>query len=562
VTVAGVGLERRFANYRLGLVREAAEDGEAPASGEAGARGNAFGRSRIGAERLAATLDGELIRTDRGAFVRLEAPSTILPLERDRLATLPGQPPASAPLLCLDTETTGLATAAGTLAFLVGLGWWEGARFRQVQLLLPDHADEPALLEELARHVPGGGWLVTYNGRGFDWPLIVARYRLARDRPPDHAGHLDLLPVVRRLFRHRMADARLATVEASLLGVRRHADVAGWEIPERYFTFLRDGEPGPLIDVVRHNDEDVRSLARLLAHLDRDYADRARWPDVPAGDLAGLSRAFAREGRHLEALACLDASLERVAEPDRMVEPNRVSYPNVTIPGGHAGVRDSPMARAHDEPWWSARRRPDFGGRPDRYPRPDSWPAADPVRRDAAWSVARVAAERARLLRRLGRHREAEQAWLGLTVRGGTLAVLAWIEVAKAREHRLGDVDGALAAALLAMRAAERQRGLGRPLPRLELAIARRSIRLRRRIAGSQASRRRVARRSTDARSGTPNRPGASTASEPAAAASRTSMPPPRGPPRRRSIRAASSVARKTSPAPVGSTTESGGIAR
>ena len=54
--------------------------------------------------------------------------------KRSRLASLPGQPPADARLVCLDTETTGLGTAAGTLAFLVGLGWWEGDRFRQVQL--------------------------------------------------------------------------------------------------------------------------------------------------------------------------------------------------------------------------------------------------------------------------------------------------------------------------------------------------------------------------------------------------------------------------------------------
>ena len=51
-----------------------------------------------------------------------------LPLDRDRLAALPGQPPADRPLVCLDTETTGLATAAGTVAFLIGLGWWAGDR--------------------------------------------------------------------------------------------------------------------------------------------------------------------------------------------------------------------------------------------------------------------------------------------------------------------------------------------------------------------------------------------------------------------------------------------------
>ena len=189
-----VGLERRFANFRAGLAARPVP----PATEVRRA-------SSIGAERLAAAVDGELVRTSRGSFVRVEAPSTLLPVDRARLATLPGQPPADAPLLCLDTETTGLATAAGTLAFLVGLGWWEGSRFRQVQLLLPDHADEPALLAELAARIPVGGWLVTYNGRGFDWPLLVARYRMAGANPPLHAGHLDLLPLVRRVFRHRHA---------------------------------------------------------------------------------------------------------------------------------------------------------------------------------------------------------------------------------------------------------------------------------------------------------------------------------------------------------------------
>ena len=202
-----VGLDRRFANFRAGLAARPAP----PASEVRRA-------SSIGAERLAAAVDGELVRTSRGSFVRVEAPSTLLPVDRERLATLPGQPPADAPLLCLDTETTGLATAAGTLAFLVGLGWWEGSRFRQVQLLLPDHADEPALLAELAARIPVDGWLVTYNGRGFDWPLLVARYRMAGANPPVHSGHLDLLPLVRRVFRHRMPDARLASVESRAPG--------------------------------------------------------------------------------------------------------------------------------------------------------------------------------------------------------------------------------------------------------------------------------------------------------------------------------------------------------
>ena len=544
---AAVPLERRLANFRAGLGAT-----RAPAPPPARAR-------RVGAEQLASTLDGELISTDRGSFVRLEAPSTILPLDRARLATLPGQPPPDAPLLCLDTETTGLATAAGTLAFLVGLGWWEGSRFRQVQLLLPDHADEPALLAELARHVPLDGWLVTYNGRGFDWPLIVARYRLARWAPPLHAGHLDLLPIVRRLFRHRTMDARLGTIESALLGVRRHADVSGWEIPQRYFTFLVDGEPGPLVDVVRHNDEDVRSLGRLLVHLDRAFGDRERWVDADPGDLAGLGRSFAQAGRHEEALACVERSLAGLRAV-KVAPTHGVAEAPMTWADTAAPNRLEPPRRiADDDPWWSAQRRPDYGGRPDRYSRPDAWPAADPLRRDAAWTVARAAAERARLLRRLGRHREAEAAWLELTADGGTLAVLAWVEVAKTREHRLGDLDGAAAATDLARRAAERQRFLGRPLPRLELAIARRAIRIGLRLRRRQATS--ATRRRTAARVGTAEIPGPSTPSE-AAAAAKPSRSAQLAPASRSPVTiAANSAARKTSPAPVGSTTPSDGIA-
>lgn len=565
---AAISLERRLANYRAGL----GVGPTAPTSSQPTLRSR-----RIGAEALAATLDGELVVTERGAFVRLEAPSTILPIDRERLATLPGQPPPNAPLLCLDTETTGLATAAGTLAFLVGIGWWEGSRFRQVQLLLPDHADEPALLAELARHVRLDGWLVTYNGRGFDWPLLVARYRLARGAPPPHAGHLDLLPIVRRLFRHRTMDARLGTVETALLGVRRHRDVSGWEIPERYFTFLADGQPGPLVDVVRHNDEDVRSLGRLLVHLDRSYADRSRWRDVDPGDLAGLARSFAREGRHVEALACVEQSLEGLRGSDRTTAalPDGASHAEAStrvaeIRTGWSWATgpsrlEPPRRLPDDDPWWSARRRPDYGGRSDRYARPDSWPAADPLRRDAAWTVARAAAERARLLRRLDRHQDAEAAWLELTSEQGTLAILAWIEVAKTREHRLADLDGALAATDLARRAMERQRFLGRPLPRLELAIAKRAVRLARRIRLRQATS--ATRRRTAARAGTPARPIPSTHREAAAAANRRSaVRPPAGMDSdpctaSASMDAATSAARKTSPAPVGSTRRSGGIA-
>jgi tetratricopeptide (TPR) repeat protein len=527
---ASVGLERRFANFRAGLAASPRPAVESPR------------RSFVGHERLAVAVGGELVRSSLGSFVVVESPPTILPVDRERLATLPGQPPADAPLLCIDTETTGLATAAGTLAFLVGLGWWEGSVFRQLQLLLPDHADEPALLAELASRIPRDGWLVSYNGRGFDWPLLVARFRMAGSDPPRHDGHLDLLPMVRRVFRHRMTDARLASVESELLGVRRHGDIPGWEIPGRYLDYLRFGEPGPIVDVVRHNDEDVRSLARLLVHVDRGYADDTRWHEAPAGDLCGLSRAFAGEGRHADALRCIDVAL---AAAPAASSPPTSEYDEPAPERARLAIRES---RPDDEPWWSPRRRPDFGGRPGRYATVAAWDAAESSRRDALWTETRMLAERARLLRRLGRFADAEAAWVGLASARGTIGALAWVEVAKLREHRLGDLAGALEAATAALRLAERQAWLGRPLSRLETALGRRLARL-----GA-----RVMRARTVARSGTPRSPNPSTASEPAAAANARASP---GSAIDGLIVAASHAARKTSPAPVGSTTVPDGIA-
>ena len=439
-----------------------------PESGSrTGRRANQTRQLAAGAERLAAEVDGELVRTPAGCFVRVEGRGDVLPIDRERLARLPGQPPAGVPLLCLDTETTSLATAAGTLAFLVGLGWWEGARFRQVQLLLPDHADEPALLDELRTRIPERAWLVTYNGRSFDWPLLVARYRMARAGAPVHAGHLDLLPLVRRLFRHRMPDARLQTAEAELLGHRRDRDVDGWEIPARYLQFLRDGEPARLVEVVRHNDEDVRSLARLLAHVDLRLGDAVVRRAAPAGDLAGLARAFAASCRYQEALDCVDAAITAG-----------------TVPAAAPMAHDEPhLAREDLDPWWSPRRRPDFGGRFGREGASSAWRSAAPDRLDGRWTPVRLAMERARLLRHLGRDVEAEDAWLGVADAGGTLSALAWIEIAKIREHRRRDPEAALAATLAALRLVERRRFVGRPDARLERELARRAARLRRRIA-------------------------------------------------------------------------------
>jgi uncharacterized protein YprB with RNaseH-like and TPR domain len=450
--MSGATLERRLANYRAAIRPD-----PAPTAADRN-------RSAEMAELLANAVDGELVEGPFGAVVRCEPLTVILPLDRERLAMLPGQPPPDAPLVCLDTETTGLATAAGTMAFLVGLGWWEGDRFRQAQLLLPDQPNELALLMLIESHIPASSWLVTYNGRGFDWPLLVTRYRMARRDPPIHAGHLDLLPFVRRVFRHRMADARLRTVEIELLNVERHEDVEGWQIPGRYLDFLRLGIVEPLVEVVRHNREDVRSLARLLGHIESGFADSDVRRTAARGDLAGLSRAFSRERRYDEALECIETALDAPPDPPQVAP----------------ATRPNPV---RDERWWMPRGRADFGGPPVRSSQP-----IGSARLDASWTDERILIDRARLLRRLGRFGESATAWEGLGAGTGPFAAHAWVEVAKLREHRLANVSGALEAALRARTVLDRRRRLALIDPALERALARRLERLARRTAQSAAA--------------------------------------------------------------------------
>jgi len=415
------------------------------------------------AERLATAVGGEVRRSAAGAVVWYETPPRLLPVDRERLAALPGQPPPDVPLICLDTETTGLATAAGTVAFLVGLGWWMGDAFHQVQLLVPDHADEPAMLAALAALIPADAWLVTYNGRSFDWPLLVARYRLHGSPAPVHAGHLDLLPIVRRLFRHRMTDARLRTAEQHLLGLRRHGDVDGWEIPGRYLGFLHGASAEPLVDVVRHNDQDVRSLGRLLGHLERGLGDRGTWPQAHPGDLAGLARAFARQGRVADALDCLDIASQRPLPP-----------PPVPVMGTTTAAGGSD--------WWSPRVTPDFGARVVDRERPARPDPAGP------WTVERIAIERARLQRRAGDIAAAARSWGFLMDQPGRTAIVAAIELAKLHEHHLHDLPTALRIATTGLGTADRRRRIGRPEPALERDLRRRSDRLRRRLAQAPRS--------------------------------------------------------------------------
>ena len=183
------------------------------------------------------------------------------------------------PTLFIDLETTGISGGAGTVAFLVGCGYFDLGAFQVRQFLLTSYAAERALLAAVSELFDEAGLIVTYNGKTFDVPVMETRWVFHRmDMSLEGVPHFDMLHPARRLWRSRgIPDAtfdeggccRLTTLERALFEVRRVGDVPGFEIPRRFFQFLRTGDPRPLEPVLEHNRLDLVSLAAVTARAVR-----------------------------------------------------------------------------------------------------------------------------------------------------------------------------------------------------------------------------------------------------------------------------------------------------
>ncbi|HJL26423.1 MAG TPA: ribonuclease H-like domain-containing protein [Polyangiaceae bacterium LLY-WYZ-15_(1-7)] len=196
--------------------------------------------------------------------------------------------------LFIDTETTGLSTAAGTLAFLVGVAFFEDESLCVQQYLLTELGREAPMLQLLAERIRAASCVVSYNGKSFDWPLLRARYVMNRVAAPPLPPHLDLLHCARRVFKKRLDSVRLVDMERELLGFVREHDVSGAEIPGIYLHFVRSGDPGRLDGVVEHNGHDLIALAAILGELAKRFRD-VRREDDPLDHL-GYAKVAERAG--------------------------------------------------------------------------------------------------------------------------------------------------------------------------------------------------------------------------------------------------------------------------
>jgi uncharacterized protein len=217
--------------------------------------------------------------------------------------------------LYLDTETTGLSGGAGTVPFLVGLGFYdeEAGRFVVEQLLLRGLGDEAPILEHLAERLKSASMIVTFNGKSFDMPLLRTRTVLNRVAKLVEPPHLDLLHVARRLHKHRLATCALVALEERILGRQRVGDVSGADIAAIYHHYLRSDDEASLGPIIEHNALDVISMFALVGlygePLENGWSDGA----LAASDISAAAQVVRRGGDLERAGTFAEASVARGA---------------------------------------------------------------------------------------------------------------------------------------------------------------------------------------------------------------------------------------------------------
>ena len=187
---------------------------------------------------------------------------------RQDVIPLPALEPDPGSVAYIDTETTGLSGGSGTYVFAAAVARPIDCGLRVAQVFLPQQGMEAAFLHALAAEMEPADAVATFNGSSFDLPVLRTRWVMAR-MPGDLTfhTHVDLLTLVRALYKHRLDSCNLRSVEERLLGYEREDPIASALVPDAYFEYLRRGFSTMLEGALEHNRLDVISLVYLHSRL-------------------------------------------------------------------------------------------------------------------------------------------------------------------------------------------------------------------------------------------------------------------------------------------------------
>lgn len=183
----------------------------------------------------------------------------------DDIARLVGALPDRA--VMLDLETCGLS---GSALFLVGVLRWIEQRLTIELLFARNYAEEPAVLASLWQRLSGVDVLCTFNGKSFDWPMVMdrsCRHLLHKRMELREPAHVDILHHARRKWRGVLPNCKLQTIEQQVCRRPREPDIPGAQIPAAYDAYVRTGEASEMRQVLRHNALDLVTLLDIAMRV-------------------------------------------------------------------------------------------------------------------------------------------------------------------------------------------------------------------------------------------------------------------------------------------------------
>ncbi|GAC1504076.1 MAG: hypothetical protein NVS1B3_00020 [Candidatus Dormibacteraceae bacterium] len=214
---------------------------------------------------------------------------------RHDVIPLPPIEPHPGNVAYVDTETTGLSGGPGTYVFVASVARPIDCGLRVVQVFLPQPGMEPAFLYALRDELEQAEVIATFNGASFDLPVLRTRWVMARMQGElTSLPHVDLLTLVRALYRHRLESCTLRMVEERVLGYERNDPIPSALVPDAYFDYLRAGSLDFLEAAIEHNRLDVVSLVHLHSRL--LLRMQGREADMDAADWLALGRHRFRRG--------------------------------------------------------------------------------------------------------------------------------------------------------------------------------------------------------------------------------------------------------------------------
>src|SRR4030043_1262306 len=217
--------------------------------------------------------------------------------------------------LFLVTETTGLSGGTGTFAFMVGLGFFQGNGFVVHQLFMRDYSEERASLSILQEILDSFQFLVTFNGRHYDIPLLETRFILSRKRSKiREMPNFDLLYPSRKIWKGAYENCRLITLESKLLGMEREDDVPSEWIPSLYFDYIQTGDARKIHRVFYHNQMDILSMVALTGRIHLIYHDPQAAQPRKGVEHFSLGRLFWDHGQREKAIPCFEVALKRCGD--------------------------------------------------------------------------------------------------------------------------------------------------------------------------------------------------------------------------------------------------------